>query len=160
MAKKVENIVAIVLERVQLGKEFIEWPLHITIVPWFHGYNPKKLDELLESLASRHQPFSATVGKIEGFGPKKDVKVNVIDDCPELDNLHLDVFNKLEENGFIIHQKIFVGRGYRAHITRQLHAWLDEKKKIRIGSVSLVRQERMKKTGQIVKTIVKNYELG
>lgn len=160
MAKKEENVIAVILETIRLGEEFIEWPLHITIVPWFHGYDAQKLDHLLAELAAKHRSFSARVGKIERFGQKKDVAVNVIDDSPELINLHLAVFNQLEANGFIIHQKEYVAGNYRGHITRQTHAAMKEGQKIKIGSISLVHQERLEQTGEIVKTVIKNYELG
>lgn len=159
MSKRNENVVAILLEPVKIGKEFIEWPLHITIVPWFHGYDADKLDELLRGLATKHKPFMATVGQIERFGYKKDVEVNVIDDYEPLKRLHLDVFNTLENNNFIIHQKDFVGEDYRAHITRQPKSHKNEGEVIEVKSFALVKQERLKKSGEIVKTIVKYYEL-
>jgi hypothetical protein len=160
LAKRNENVVAIVLEHIDVGREFIEWPLHITIVPWFHGYDAKKLDDLLAGLAASFTPFRAKAGPIEKFGPKKDVTVNVIDDSKELKELHQAVFYTLETNDFIIHQKDFVGDGYMAHVTHQTHAFLKEGAQITIKSFSLIEQERLKKTGEIVKKIVKEYELG
>jgi hypothetical protein len=53
-----------------------------------------------------------------------------------------------------------VGDGYMAHVTHQTHAFLKEGAQITIKSFSLIEQERLKKTGEIVKKIVKEYELG
>jgi hypothetical protein len=158
LAKRNENVIAILLEPIGLDEEFIEWPLHITIVPWFHGYDEYKLDELLEKISRQRQGFSAKVQQIEKFGANKDVEVNVIDDCPPLYELHNQVFTELEKNGFIIHQKDYVGETYRAHITRQPHGHLDSGQIIKINSFSLIHQKRLKKTGTIVKAVVKNYE--
>ena len=160
MAARDENVIAILLERMPLNKEFIEWPLYITIVPWFHGYDAKKLDSLLVKISKSHKGFTAQIGPLEKFGHKKEVAVNVVDDCDQLDKLHLDVFNTLEKNDFIIHQKDFVGETYRAHITRQPKGHKNEGDRIEVGAFALVKQERLKKSGAIVKKIVKQYELG
>jgi hypothetical protein len=160
LANRNENVVAILLEPMALNKEFIQWPLHITIVPWFHGYDARKLDDLLSGIAKAHENFWAVVGPLERFGQRKEVEVNVIDDCDKLTRLHWDVFNTLETNDFKIHQKDFVGDGYRAHITRQPESWKDKGEKVEIKAFALVKQERLKKTGEIVKMIVKQYELG
>jgi len=154
-----ENVVAILLESTALDKEFIEWPLHITIVPWFHGYDAKKLDDLLAGISKTHKSFKAQVGPLEKFGYKKEVEVNVIDDCDQLRKLHWAVFNILENNGFIIHQKDFVGDNYRPHITRQPKSHKDKGDEVEVRFFALVKQERLKKSGAIVKTIVKQYEL-
>lgn len=160
MAKRNENVIVILLEKMPVNEEFIEWPLHITVVPWFHGYDETKLDKLLSQIAASHKKFKAGVGQLEKFGYKKDVEVNLIDNNKQLNQLHRDVFDILESNDFIIHQKDFVGEGYRAHITRQPHGYKNEGEEIQIKSLSLVKQERLKKSGAIVKKIVKQYELG
>lgn len=158
MTKRNENVIAILLEPLQLDREFIQWPLHITIVPWFHGYDEEKLDLLLAGLAKAVKPFSAVVGDVEKFGPKKDVAVNVIDDNSDLIKLHEIVFNELERNGFVIHQKDFVGDKYRAHVTRQPISNANFGDELEIKSLTLIKQERLKKSGVVVKKAVKEYE--
>lgn len=147
------------LEPADVGYEFIEWPLHITIVPWFPCDDEKKLDAILEEIAGNHPVFSVTVGPAEWFGPKKDVPVNLVEASPALMALHIAVFEALEKNNFPIHQKEFVGAGYRAHITHQKHGQKHPRQILRLKSFTLVKQLRMKKTGAMVKTITKNYEL-
>lgn len=160
MAKRKEHVVVIMLEPVRVGQEFVDWPMHITVVPWFPCQDEDKLDMLLTEIAQGHQSFKAEVGELEKFGPKKDIPVNLVEQNKRLDNLHRDVLDVLEENNMSIHQKDFVGNGYRAHITHQKHGNKQKGSKLRIYSFTLVKQIRLNKTGAMVKTIVKNYELG
>ena len=160
MAKRNEHVIAIMIEPVSVGQEFIDWPLHITVVPWFPCHDDNKLDALLMEIAKSHRPFKAKVGKLEKFGPKRDVPVNLVKRNRRLNNLHNDVLDVLEKNDMSIHQKNFVGNGYQAHITHQKHAKKQKGDKLRIDSLTLIKQIRLKKTGTMVKTIVKNYELG
>jgi 2'-5' RNA ligase len=160
MSKRNEHVVAIMLEPVKIGQEFIDWPLHITVVPWFPCDDDKKLDRILSQVAKSQQGFAAQVSGIEMFGSQKNVKVNLVEDNPQLTKLHWRVFNDLEKNDFGVHQKEFVGDGYRAHITHQKHANKQTGDKLEIKSMTLVKQVRLKKTGTMVKTIAKTYKLG
>ena len=159
MAARNEHVVAIMLEPVTVGQEFIDWPLHITIVPWFPCDDAEKLDSILADVAKTHAGFLVEVGEIEKFGPKKDIKVNLVKDSPELDKLHWTIFNILEKNNFGIHQKEYVGDGYKPHITHQPHGQKSKDEKLKIETFTLVKQVRQKKTGTMVKTIAKAYKL-
>lgn len=160
MPKRNEHVVAIILEPAKVGYEFTDWPLHITIVPWFPCNDERRLDKILEQLAKTHTCFEVNVGGTEKFGPNRNVPVNLIDESEELTKLHWTVFKVLQENNFGIHQKEFIGEGYRAHISQQKHGKMNKGQKLKISSFTLVKQVRLKRTGTMVKTIVKNYELG
>ncbi len=159
MSARNEFVIVIMLEPVSLGREFIDWPLHITIVPWFDGNDAKKLDGILSEATKTFPSFSVEVSKIEKFGPKKNIKVNLIKSSPELNELHWSILNVLEKNNFGIHQKEYIGNGYKAHVTHQSHGQKREGENLRINSFTLVKQVRQKKTGSIVKSAVKNYKL-
>ena len=115
MAKRNEHLVVIMLERVPTGEEFEIWPPKITIVPWFPVDDGKRLDLVLAKVAERHQEFSVTAGEVEEWGKKEKFKVQLVDDEGELQKLHLDIFDSLEQNGFPIHQKDFLEN--RPHYT-------------------------------------------
>lgn len=159
MANRNEHVIAITLEPIKIGQEFIEWPLHITIVPWFPCDDEIKLDEILMGISQKHPAFTVKVGPLERFGPKKDVKVNLITPNSKLTKLHREVLKNLDKNGFEVHQKEYVGPGYRPHITHQLHGHFDTGAKIEIDSFTLFKQVRLKKTGVMVKTVVRHYKL-
>lgn len=159
MTRRNEHVIAIMLESVSPADKFIEWPLHITIVPWFHCDATEKLDKFLHNVADKQTRFSAKVGQSHMLGKNKDVPVSLIDESPKLAKLHQKILEILEKNGYRVHQKEWVGENYIAHITHQLHGRKHPGEKLKINSFTLVRQDRLKKTGTMVKTIVKSYEL-
>lgn len=159
MAARNEHVVAIMLGPISIGQEFIDWPLHITIVPWFPCGDSEKLDSILVDEAKTHASFLVEVGKIEKFGPGKNIGVNLIKDSPELNKLHWSIYTALEKNNFGIHQKEYVGDGYKPHITHQPHGQKRKGEKLKIESLALVKQVRQKKTGTMVKSVVKEFEL-
>ena len=140
-------------------REFVIWPLHITIVPWFPCDDEEKLDSLLAIIASKHEAFIVNVGKTEHFGRKDKLTVNLVDDPGNLHRLHWEVFYTLEKRGFPIHQKDHMGEKYRPHITYQGRRHSLEGDELIVDSFTLVRQVRQKKTGAMIKEVVKDYRL-
>lgn len=140
-------------------REFVVWPLHITIVPWFPAADEQKLDQLLEKIAARHEAFIVKVGKTEQFGRRDKLAVNLVEDPGNLHRLHWDVFRQLEKNGFPIHQKNHLGGKYKPHITHQGKSHMPESEELIIDSFTLVKQVRQKKTGTMIKQVVKDYFL-
>src|SRR5579863_241943 len=122
------------LESCELGQEFEEWPLHVTILPWFPATDEAKLDEILGSFARRLKPFFIEVGGVENFGAKKEVAVNIVKPNRTLIALHKRVRKTLDEANMAVHQRDFVGSNYRAHITQQLHAKTHEGEKYQVES--------------------------
>lgn len=152
------------LDPMLAGKEFEVWPPHITLVPWFPCDDSKRLDEVLSGVAKKHKMFIANAGKVEDWGRKDKFEVQKVDGHGELHRLHLDVFRNLEKNSFLIHQKEFLGEKYTPHITLRNHLQkgvaMERGEEILISNFSLVKQVRLKKSGRMIKSLVKDYELG
>lgn len=152
------------LEPIPFGEEFEIWPPHITIVPWFPCEDGKKLDATLGKIAVRHKAFKTQAGKTEDWGRKDRFKVIIINDDGELHGLHWDVFRQLEKNGFPIHQKDYLGDKYLPHITLRNSLSKETRLKpgdhIAVDRFSLVKQDRLKGSGRMIKSLVKEYELG
>jgi 2'-5' RNA ligase len=151
------------LELMPAGQEFEIWPMHITIVPWFPCDDAEKLGKVLSQVASKHSPFEVKAGKITQWGGKDKFKVLKIDGDWRLLSLHWDVFNSLEKSGYPVHQKDYTGEKYTPHVTLR-NSLADEKKYERgevidIDRFTLVKQERLKGSGRMIKTLVKDYEL-
>ncbi len=140
-------------------QEFIIWPLHVTVVPWFAVHDEGKLDHVLEEISTEHQIFIAHVGKTAMFGAKKDLPVNLLEESNDLISLHSAVYNSLELNGFYIHQKDYIGTKYQPHITHQGKKHMNEGDEFIVESFSLVKQVRQKKTGTMIKQVAKEYFL-
>lgn len=163
MAQKNEHLVVIMLEAMLAGQEFEVWPPHITLVPWFPCDSAKKLDGLLAKIAAKHKLFVAKAGKVEDWGRKDKFEVQKIEDQGELHRLHWDIFRGLEKGGFPIHQKEFLGEKYTPHITLRNHLQkgnaMERGEEVLVSSFSLVKQMRLKKSGRMIKSLVKDYEL-
>ena len=164
MSERNEHLVVIMLEPVPTGEEFEIWPMHITIVPWFPSGDGQKLDRLLTKIAQKYQPLEVKAGKIEQWGSTDKFKVLKIDSDWRLLSLHWDVLRSLEKNGFPVHQKDYLGEKYTPHVTLR-NSLADESRYergevIKIDRFTLVRQARLKGSGRMIKSLVKDYELG
>lgn len=164
MAKRNEHLVVVMLEPIVPDQEFEIWPPHITIVPWFPCDDEQRLDKVLSDVASRHQPLKVTAGEVEQWGDKDKFKVLKIEDQGSLHNMHQDVFDSLEQNGFPIHQKDYLGSKYTPHVTLRNFESKDYSPAkgtvIKISRFSLIKQLRLKRSGRMIKTLVRDYELG
>lgn len=109
-AERNEHLVVIMLKDVPHGEEFEIWEPHITIVPWFPCDDERRLDKVLAAVAGRHKKLAVKAGEVKEWGRKEKYPVQIIDSDWRLLSLHMDVFNSLENNGFPIHQKDFMGR--------------------------------------------------
>ena len=142
-------------------REFVIWPMHITIVPWFPVEDEQKLDKVLEKVATRHEAFDIAVGRVQEWGRKDKFKVTLVNDPGNLHRLHWDIFHGLGKNGFPVHQKDHLGASYKPHITqrnRKSHE-LPEGESLPVISFLLVKQLRQKKTGAMIKEVAKEYFL-
>jgi 2'-5' RNA ligase len=164
MAKRNEHLVVVMLDPAPLKQEFEIWDRHITIVPWFPCDDSARLDRTLSRVAKRHSRLSVKAGAVEEWGKKQKYPVQIIEDEGQLHELHSDVFNSLEANGFPIHQKDFMGPKYTPHFALrnllQRGKALKPGEQIIINNFTLVKQDRLKGSGRMIKTPVKNYELG
>ena len=163
-AERNEHLVVIMLKDVPHGEEFEIWEPHITIVPWFPVSDEKRLDGVLTKIADRHREISVKAGKVEEWGRKEKYPVQIIDSDWRLLSLHMDVFNSLENNGFLIHQKDFMNEKYLPHIALrnrlQKGKQMPAGKEVRVDKFTLVKQVRLKGSGRIIKSLVRDYELG
>ena len=95
-----------------------EWPLHMTLVPWF-GIADNERDQLLESLrlySANKVPFTVHVGDDELFGAERDVPVSLIVEQHTVVKLH-DELSAIVGKSVQTRLPVSEGRAYRAHIT-------------------------------------------
>ena len=162
--KRNEHLIVIMLEHQAPGVEFEVWQLHITIVPWFRVGDGTTLDKLLQKIAQKHTKFSVKIGRTQLWGKKEKYEVVIIDDPGQLHRLHWDIFHGLEQNGFPVHQKDFLGEKYKPHFIvrneiQKAQIRPTEGQELSISSFWLVSQERLKKSGRMIKKLKKEYQL-
>lgn len=100
-----------------------EWPLHITLVPWFTVEDDQR-SQLLAALAAygaAKQTFTVHVGEEELFGPHKEVPVTLIHEQAPVVQLHDDLMAIVRQHDVQFQGNVSSHTGtkhaYRAHIT-------------------------------------------
>ncbi len=100
-----------------------DWPLHVTLVPWFSVADDQR-DALLSQLnhyATKKTPFSVHIGKEELFGVGMDIPVNLIAEQVPVASLHEELMAIVGRYGKQFRQNagqfLSVQQNYRAHIT-------------------------------------------
>src|SRR5579859_4047901 len=165
MARRNEHLVVIMLEPMQPGVQFEVWPLHITIVPWFPVNDEAKLHKTLEAAAKKHRKFIVKAGRTEKWGHQEKFDVVVVEDLGhQLHRLHWDIFHSLEKNGFPVHQKDFLGAKYKPHfvvrnVVQKAQSRPPRGEVLKIPSFWLVNQLRLKKSGRMIKSLKREYQL-
>ena len=161
MSDKSEQLVVIPLEPLKKGRAFVDWPLHITIVPWFNCLETERqrLSDLLKAAAGRHHQFDSVIGQFEWFGKNQDLHVQLIVPNRQLNDLHLDVFNTLDRSGFPIHQKEYLGASYRPHLIYKPENKLAAGDIIKIDGFDLIKQLRQPVSGTMIKELAEEYKL-
>ena len=163
MAKRNEHLIVLMFDDAPEAK-FEIWPLKLTIVPWFDCDDEQRLDKLLGQIAKKIKKFSITTGRLEVWGKKNQVEVIRIENSKPLHGLHWQIFRGLEKGGFPVHQKDFLGDKYQPHLTVRnrnqiVHREMPTGTKLEVNEFWLVQQERLKKSGRMIKSMKKAYEL-
>lgn len=94
------------------------WPLHITLVSWFHTENEAGLRAVLGAVAGNFLEFTLRVGPLKMFGENSEVAVNIIENQSSAKQLHQALMDGVVETGGVIMDEHWIGEHYTAHITR------------------------------------------
>jgi len=101
------------------GQEFAasDWPLHVTIVGVFAlDWNDEYFSEFA-SLVAGHHTFSSNTTSIEHFGPKREVKVRLVEPNKSLNVLHRDIATFILDRGGAFNDLRYQLDGFRPHVT-------------------------------------------
>ncbi len=138
MAEKFVLISA--LEPLERGDQFEQWPLHVTIVPWFAL--PKEREQaFLNALVNRvygKSSFVTTGGDEALFGPDKDVRVRKLRRIGALAALHNIALGAVHDFDGVVDGG-YVGRDYVPHVTYQGERGIEEGQELELSAMQLVR---------------------
>lgn len=112
-----EFVVVCMWEPIAVGTRFAEWPLHITLMPWFSAPDLEAVKEVLRPAISMVIPFKVEAGERDYFGQRK-LPVRLIKESAKLHALHGLLLGKLEEQGWPITGR-YIGQHFRPHVTRK-----------------------------------------
>jgi 2'-5' RNA ligase len=111
-------LVVCMLAPIEVGTQFTQWPLHMTLVPWFKASDEKTVQEIVQNATSVHHPFSVTIGERAYFGPAGKLPVLKIVNTPDLQSLHESVLQAVKDAGLQIEGR-YTGDNYSPHVTQQ-----------------------------------------
>lgn len=142
-------LVGVFIEKFDVGDTFEEWPLHVTLVPWFRLETAKEqfIRKLKKELAPI-KPFTDTAGEREIFSKRE---ANVLDKR-KWQTLHeavlACVYNTAEPAA---RQFRFVAEAFQPHVTVQPDGGLRAGESVEADVVYVVEQRGDYK--QVVETI-------
>jgi 2'-5' RNA ligase len=100
------------------GSTFTDWPLHITIVPWFRiDITSQQLAKQLKEHYINSNAFKVTVLGETQFGYRKTKVINLLD-TPELMQLEGQTRRLLHAHkAWVVDEADKTRRGFRPHVT-------------------------------------------
>jgi len=104
---------------VGVGFSLSDWPLHVTVLPTF--VVAVDLGAVVAAIAPVLAPQPALrerVGYDEGFGRSGKIPVSVLVPSRALSDLHARLVAALADIGAVFDDPEFIGKGYRAHVTK------------------------------------------
>jgi hypothetical protein len=97
-----------------------DWPLHVTLVPWFTANESQLTQHLIKTLATC-RPFRSRIGRAIQFNP--DTRVSLIETPTGFTSLHNLLVSSLVEMAGSIQDDRFLGEAYRPHVTHPNEAF-------------------------------------
>lgn len=142
-----DRLICAFIEPRRTGHGFKDWPLHVTIIPWF------RLEDTSESLAAGLRraftgiaPFKSTVRGTTRLGPKKDRSAHLLDTegYPELEKQARKYLRK--KRAWLVDETTKARRPYLPHVTFQDGDHLEEGSTISCDRIYIVAQKGDRKT--------------
>ena len=135
-----------------VGDELLDWPLHITLVPWFFVDNMRQFqDDLVQHVADIHR-IPVTVGEQRTWGPNV---VNVIQRSAPLHELHARLLHLITSSGELLINQQYTGLNYTPHITHQKSLSAQPGDNVTIGTVYIIKKD----TARRAKTVIARVDL-
>jgi len=102
-----------------VGKTYNPLPSHLTLMHRFWSeLSPEKLAQAIEPVFRRTQPLELLFGKTRLNGPQK-ARVNIVQLNPDLQNLHMQLFDLLNTLNVTYTAPEWVGKGFAPHVTER-----------------------------------------
>ena len=140
MAEKLVLVSAI--EELNKGDTFEDqdWPLHVTIVPWF-SVQEQFEPGMVRSLANHMhhvRPQTVIGDQNELFGERKTVKVRTLRHIGQLATLHTNILDVLNRIGGEVDSP-YIRDLYRPHVTYQHGVSINEGQEVTLSRMQLIR---------------------
>ncbi len=110
----------LILDDIKLSQSFIDWPLHLTLMPWFQ-ISGECLPRFLTNfglIATDSNPLRIEPVNKSALGPQL-LSVTLIKPTTALTNLHQKLLKSINDCGATLIQDAHVGKDFKPHITDQ-----------------------------------------
>lgn len=152
------QLVCAFVEDQAVGTKFerIDWPLHVTVVPWFRlpkadtGFVPELAREL-----QQHDAFTAVVDRQSRTRYFGDRRVSVMESTP-WQPLHQATLEVVRHHAGTLLARTFIGSSYRPHVTFQKHGHLEPADQFACDALYVV--EKRKDMREVIHKLPLGYE--
>lgn len=138
-----DRLVCVLVEPLLAGQTFKQWPLHVTIVPWFRTeVETHNLNTEFKKLLSEMPAFEVSIGKTTQFGYRKDKTVALVRLPNPLTKIERMVRRALKSHkAWLADETTKSRRGYRPHVTDQTDKCLRENDKFYCDRLYTIEQK-------------------
>lgn len=95
----------------------LEWPLHVTVAPWFTVPDESKFIQFLENHLQSEQGFEAVMGEDAAFGASGEIPVTLVQNRQPFGLLHNYVLEAIYDHGGEMLVNTWIRENYRPHVT-------------------------------------------
>lgn len=114
-----------------------QWPLHITLVPWFGSASEDELIEALRQFGATRKAFGLVLGETERFN--ENTVVSLIQNQTDILSLHKDLLTVVQKPGVQLTSTRWVGDAFKAHVTHHEGVRIPQTGgRLSVGTFSLV----------------------
>lgn len=114
----------------------MDWPLHITLIPWFKTVDEQAVIESIKRALGAIPSFELTVGSDTMFG---ETSVSLIADPEPIVDLHNVLLETVAQNVVFSQMPNWIGNEYQPHITHHDDSRLADGQKVTVKDVTVVR---------------------
>jgi len=137
-----DRLVCAFVEPPAAGTEFSDWPLHVTIMPWFRlDASAQQLAAGLKQALTSIKPFESKAGELVKMGPRKRPArlLQLPTPFTEIEVRVRNYFHK--KRAWLVDETTKKPRQYRPHVTFQKAAELGEGKSFHVSRLYIVEQK-------------------
>lgn len=135
-SKTKDYVLVAMVEPQEVGYRFSEWPLHITLLPWFTAPSLRQVVDICRVVVNSMEPFEVAVKERAHFGgSNRKLPVMLIEKQPQLMQLHNSLLKHIQDLDWNVAGR-YTGRLYKPHVTR--HHGKDAEGSVMIDAIYIV----------------------
>jgi 2'-5' RNA ligase len=138
-----DRLVCAFVEPQEVGGQFTDWLLHVTIVPWFRLDEPsKQIATGLEKALTSIEYFEAEAAEIVKFGPKKNRPARLLQlptPFTEVEQKIRNYFHK--KRAWLVDETTKKPKEFRPHVTLQKTGELAQAQTFKVHKLYIIEQK-------------------